>query len=345
MRVRCGAGNPACAWNTEGIRPKGVFVISVSGSLSGSVSDEGEFALIRRITARLSGSPELLLGPGDDGAVVSTPDGRVVASTDVMVDGRHFRRDWSTAYDVGRKAAAANLADVVAMGARPTALLVGLAAPADLAVEWAEALADGLRDEAALVGASIAGGDIVASDTLTIAVTALGDLEGREPVTRSGAVAGDSVVVFGWPGRAAAGLAALVAGRTDGRFVDAHRRPTPPYDAALNLARSGTATAMIDVSDGLLADLGHLARASNLRLEVDPALLPLADGLAEEPDALDLALTGGDDHCFVATVSAPVPSDATVIGRVLALTEGQAPGVAVVGRDAPSTGGHEHWRS
>jgi thiamine-monophosphate kinase len=313
-----------------------VFVISVS--------EEGEFALIRRITARLTGSPDLLLGPGDDGAVVAAPDGRVVASTDLMVEGRHFRRDWSTAYDIGRKAAAANLADIVAMGARPTALLVGLAAPADLPAEWADGLADGLRDEAALLGASVAGGDVVSSDTLTIAVTALGDLEGRRPVTRSGARPGDDIVVMGWPGRAAAGLAALEAGRTEGRFVEAHRRPAPPYDAALGLARAGNLTAMIDVSDGLLADLGHIALASNVLLEIEAARIPLAEGLAAEPDALDLALTGGDDHCFAATISSPT-AGAVVIGRVVALVAGQSAGTVVIGLDRPATGGHEHWRS
>jgi thiamine-monophosphate kinase len=321
-----------------------VLVIPVSGDVTGSISGEGEFALIRRITARLTGSPDVLLGPGDDAAVVAAADGRVVASTDLMVEGRHFRRDWSTAYDVGRKAAAANLADIVAMGARPTALLVGLAAPADLPIEWVDELADGLRDEASLVGASIVGGDLVACETLTIAVTALGDLEGRAPVTRSGAAAGDSVVLIGWPGRAAAGLAALEAGRLDGRFVDAHRRPTPPYDVALALARSGNVTAMIDISDGLLADTGHLARASNVQVEIDAAHIPLADGLAEEPNALDLALTGGDDHCFVATTAMPA-ADSTVIGRVVALGAGQSAGVTVIGHSPPPHGGHEHWRS
>ncbi len=105
------------------IRPKGVFVISVS--------DVGEFGAIARVVARLANGRGVLLGPGDDAAVVAVPDGRVVASTDVLVEGRHFRRDWSSAYDVGRKAAAQNLADIAAMGAIPVALLVGLACPVD----------------------------------------------------------------------------------------------------------------------------------------------------------------------------------------------------------------------
>ena len=122
--------------------------------------DVGEFGLIAQVIARLGTSPSVLLGPGDDAAVVAAPDGRVVATTDVLVEGVHFRHDWSTGYDVGRKAAAANLADVAAMGARGTALLVGLAAPAELPVQWALDLADGLRDEAAVVGAVVVGGDV-----------------------------------------------------------------------------------------------------------------------------------------------------------------------------------------
>src|SRR5262245_44528001 len=126
----------------------------------------GEFALIDRITARLgtqSRDGVVLLGPGDDGAIVAVSDGRVVASTDVLVDGRHFRSDWSSAVDVGHRAAAANLADIAAMGARPTALLVALCTPPDLDVRWAEGLADGLGAEAALAGAAVVGGDISAS--------------------------------------------------------------------------------------------------------------------------------------------------------------------------------------
>jgi len=124
-----------------------------------------------------------------------------------------------------------------------------------LPVEWADRLADGLRDECALVGATVAGGDIVRSDTLTIAVTALGDLEGRPPVTRAGARPGDLVMLIGWPGRAAAGLALLTAGDSGDPLADAHRRPRPDYAAALALAGAGAVTSMIDVSDGLLADL------------------------------------------------------------------------------------------
>jgi len=255
--------------------------------------------------------------------VVAAPDGRVVATTDVLVEGVHFRRDWSTAYDVGRKAAAANLADVAAMGGTGTALLVGLAAPADLPVEWAEGLADGLRDEAAVVGAAVVGGDVVRSDVLVVSVTALGDLAGRAPVTRGGARPGDVVVVAGSLGDSARGLALLQSGESEGPLVDAHRRPSPPYALGPALALAG-ATAMCDVSDGLLADVGHIAEASGVAIDVDAA--------DEE------SLTGGEDHALVATLpaGAAVPAGCRVIGRVL---EGQ--GVTVAGH--PQTGGWDHF--
>jgi thiamine-monophosphate kinase len=312
------------------------------------VSDEGEFALIARIIGRLGAAPDLVVGPGDDAAVVAAPDGRVVATTDLMVERRHFRLDWSSAYDVGRKSAASNLADVVAMGARPTAILVGLAIPPDLALEWVEGLADGLRDECAQVGALVAGGDIVRSDTVTIAVTALGDLEGRAPVTRAGARAGDRVVLAGWPGRAAAGLALLEAGHTTHPLADAHRRPQPPYPSGLALARAG-ASAMIDVSDGLVADLDHIAEASGVRIELSAAALPVDPQvvLAAEllgVDAFDWVAAGGDDHCFAATVRPDSGIDLPCIGSVVAAADGAAPSVVFLDRPRPAAGGHEHFR-
>ena len=168
------------------------------GRLSITVADLGEFGLIAAIQALLPvGSAQVVVGIGDDAAVVRAPDRRVVATTDLLVEGRHFRRDWSSAFDIGGKAAAENLADVAAMGATPTALLVGLATPGDLAVAWAEDLARGLADECERAGAAVVGGDVSGADSLMLAVTALGDLAGREPVTRSGARVGDRLAVAG----------------------------------------------------------------------------------------------------------------------------------------------------
>ncbi len=290
--------------------------------------DLGEFGLIAAVTARLPGSPAVLLGPGDDAAVVAAPDGRVVATTDVLVEGVHFRRDWSGAYDVGRKAAAANLADVAAMGGTATALLVGLAAPADLPLDWALGLADGLRDESALVGAVVVGGDTVAAPQVVVSVTALGALAGP-PVTRAGARPGDLVVVAGRLGWSAAGLRLLRQGVVDGPLVEAHRRPCPPYALGPVLAAAG-ATAMCDVSDGLVQDLGHIATASGVCIELE------ATSLADEQVTLEDVLTGGEDHALVATVPAEVPDGCRVVGRVV-----EGSGVRVDGR--PLEGGWEHW--
>src|SRR5580692_557811 len=222
------------------------------------------------------------VGIGDDAAVVGAPSGSVVAAVDLVIEGRHFRRDWSSAYDVGVKAAARSLADIAAMGAVPTALLVALAAPGTLPASWALELADGLAFEAGRAGAGVAGGDTARADSVLLSVTALGDLAGRPPVRRSGASPGDVVAVAGPLGHSAAGYALLSAGVTTARpeLIAAHRRPAPPYEAGPEAALLG-ATAMIDVSDGLLADLGHIADASAVALDIDSSSLVTAGPLSE----------------------------------------------------------------
>ena len=149
-------------------------------------------------------NPRALVGIGDDAAVLAVPDGRVVATTDFLIEGRHFRRDWAGPGDVGHKAAARSLADLAAMGAEPSALLVALAAPPGLPVSWARELAEGLAAECARAGASVIGGDTARADCVILAVTGLGDLAGRQPVLRSGAAPGDLVAVAGPLGHAAA---------------------------------------------------------------------------------------------------------------------------------------------
>ncbi len=248
------------------------------------------------------------------------------------------------------------------MGADPTAIFVGLGLPPDVTTDWLDALTDGFRDECALVGASVAGGDISRSDTVVLGVTALGDLGGRGPVTRAGARPGQVVAIAGRLGHAAAGLALLQAGRAapvagpipgerNGRsggpldeLVDAHRRPRPLYACGPAAARLG-ATAMLDVSDGLLQDLGHIAEASGVRVELDPAAFPVGPALAAAArelgaDPLEWILTGGDDHAFAAVFppNVELPDPWLVVGRV---TEGE--GVHVTGR-ADASGGWDHFR-
>ncbi|MFI2711814.1 thiamine-phosphate kinase [Micromonospora sp. NPDC018662] len=311
-----------------------------------TVAGVGEFGLIDRVTARLSYGESCLLGPGDDAALVAAPDRRVVASTDVLVEGRHFRRDWSSARDVGHRAAAANLADVAAMGATPTALLVALCMPADLDPAWAEELADGLGAEAAVVGASVVGGDMSASPTLTVAVTALGDLAGRAPVVRSGARPGDVVALAGRTGWAAAGFTVLSRGfRTPRLLVEAFRRPEVPYAAGPAAAAAG-ATAMIDVSDGLLADLGHVAAASGVAIDLSRDAFEVPRQMRDAAQALGVdayswILAGGDDHALAATfpAGAALPDGWRPVGRV---TDGAGVTVDGGGYDGPR--GWDHFR-
>jgi len=328
----------------------------------------GEFGLIQQVARPAAQGPSVLLGPGDDAAVVAAPDRRVVASTDLLVEGRHFRRDWSSGYQVGRKAAAQNLADIAAMGAQPTALLVGLSLPGDLEVSWAVALADGMADESALVDASVAGGDTTGGEQIVIAVTVLGDLAGRDPVTRSGARPGDHVAIAGELGWSAAGLALLhrrdvrdardaqdavppELAQCHAKALARHRSPEPPYAAGPAAALAG-ATAMLDVSDGLLADLRHIAVASGgVTIDLDPALFPIAEPLRDLAkylglDPLAWFLTGGEDHALAACFPAdqPLPPGWQPIGRVHpAAIPTPTPEVTVAGSPWPGAQGWEHF--
>jgi thiamine-monophosphate kinase len=310
-----------------------------------SVAELGEFGLISRVTEGRTQPPSTLLGPGDDAALVAAPDGRVLASTDVLVEGVHFRLDWSNPERVGRKAAAVNMADIAAMGAAPTALLVGLGAPSTTSAAVVAALADGLWREAASAGAGVVGGDVVSAPRLVLAVTVLGDLAGRPPVTRSGARPGDVLAVAGRLGWSAAGWALLHAGVAGPEaVVAAHRVPTPPYAAGPVAAEAG-ATAMIDVSDGLLADVGHVAAASGVAVDIRSAALPAPPELTEAAatlgaDARSWLLTGGEDHALAATFppGAALPSGWSVIGSVRA-----GGGVTVDGQPYPGAAGWDHF--
>jgi thiamine-monophosphate kinase len=317
------------------------------GDPADTVKVVGEFGVIGRVLAQAGTARAAQVGPGDDAAVLRTPDRRVIATTDVLVEGRHFRRDWSSAEDIGHKAAAANLADVAAMGGVATALLVGLACPPTTQTAWLEGVAAGLAAECAPLGAAVVGGDLVASaadsDSVVLSVTALGDLAGRAPVLRSGARPGDVVALAGRLGWSACGLAVLRRGFSSPiAVVAAHRRPTPPYAAGPGAAEAG-ATAMCDVSDGLLADLGHIAAASGVVVDLDRSAVaraclepagPLQQvGSALGTDPLAWVLTGGEDHALVATFPArnALPVGWTAIGHV---RKGRTAGVRVDGEPA-----------
>ncbi|MDX6325570.1 MAG: thiamine-monophosphate kinase [Nocardioidaceae bacterium] len=307
-----------------------------------TLSDAGEFGALGLIIPGFEQGPDVVVGPGDDAAELRTTD-RVLICTDVLVDGRHFRRDWATAQDIGHRAAAQSLSDINAMGGRATAVTVGLAAPADLEVRWLLDLAGGIAAECALVSASVVGGDLTGSDVLVISVSALGVAD--RTVLRSGARPGDVVALCGRQGWAAAGLGVLSRGfRSPRAVVDAYRRPEVPYGAGAEAAGLG-ATSMIDVSDGLVADLGHVARSSGVHIDVDGTALVVAEplqavGAALGVDPLSFVLGGGDDHPLAATFPAGVdlPDRWTVIGGV---SEGE--GVGVDGADDAGGSGWQHF--
>ncbi|GAB2968790.1 MAG TPA: thiamine-phosphate kinase [Actinotalea caeni] len=316
--------------------------------MSERVGDLDETELIARFAPLLPVGAATVLGPGDDAAVVAAPDARVVVTTDVLVEDRHFRHVWGTAVDLGHRAAAQNLADVAAMGARPTGLVVALVLPPATEVSWVLGLAEGL---AAACGpdVGVVGGDLSSGDRVVVAVTAFGSLDGADPVRRDGARPGDVLAHAGRIGWAAAGYAALEAGRAEdaglAAVVQGFLRPEPPLADGPGAATGG-ATSLIDVSDGLLRDAGRVARASGVGVDleggvlVDPVLRRAADTLGLDP--LALALTGGEDHGLLATFppGAPLPGGFRAVGRVL-----DAPGVTVDGAPPPVSGvGWDHFR-
>jgi thiamine-monophosphate kinase len=294
-----------------------------------TVSDVGERAVLARILPLLPSATSAMVGPGDDAAVMASTDGRYVVTTDLMVHGPDFRTTWTTPRELGWKAAASNLSDVAAMGATPTGLVVAIAASPTTSILALEEFARGLGDACAALapGCGVVGGDLSVSETLTIAVTAFGDLGGRPPVLRSGARAGDVVAISGDMGRAAAGLRLLFSEAVDGdgkpdaertaRLRDrapgllaAQFTPRPPVGDGVLAAVAG-ATAMLDVSDGLALDGARIAEASGVAIDFDPAALG---------DDVALALAGGEDHALLATFPAGVelPGGFRSIGAVVA---------------------------
>lgn len=314
----------------------------------GTLGSVGETGVLRRIFPRLPDAASALLGPGDDAAVIAAPDARFVVTTDTLVHGPDFRHAWSSAFQLGWKAAATNLSDVAAMGARPTALVVALVAPASTAVSWLEAFADGLREACAELapGCGVVGGDLSVSEQLTIAVTAFGDLEGRAPVLRSGARPGDRVAVCGELGLAARGLELLFARGVDAvgepdaraaaalrpefdRELDAQLTPRPPIGSGVVAALAG-ASAMMDVSDGVALDARRMAEASGVVIDLEARAV-----------GSFLALTGGEDHALLATfpADAVLPAGFRAVGRVLA----GAPELRVDGRPFEHRGGWDPY--
>jgi thiamine-monophosphate kinase len=297
-----------------------------------TIAEFGENASLARTIARLNLATAALVGPGDDSAVVAAPDARFTVTTDTMVEGHDFKLDWSSAYDLGFKAIASNVADVAAMGAKPTSLVVALICRPSTEIEWLESFADGLRDGCLALApeAAVVGGDLTIAETTVIAVTAHGDLEGREPVLRSGARVGDVVAVAGTLGKAAAGLALLQSGNADAisaydELVNFQRRPQPPIASGV-LAAKFDATSMLDLSDGLSRDAARIAKASGVTVSLNRRDLQGYEAMLEEAaraigaNAFDWVLDGGEDHSLLATFAAgsTIPREFKPIGEIIA---------------------------
>ncbi|MFJ5860354.1 thiamine-phosphate kinase [Pseudarthrobacter sp. NPDC092439] len=333
-----------------------------------TVDQLSETELLARIFPRLdlagTHTEATLLGPGDDAAIIAAPDGRTVISIDTQVQDQDFRLEWpngyrTTGFDVGWKAAAQNLSDINAMGAVATSLVVSLTLPPDTPVAWVEDLADGLVAAVRELGAgrcSVAGGDLGRGREISVTAAVLGTLDGGRPVMRSGAQPGDTVALAGTAGHAAAGLALLESDPADAKpgpsrqvFPELQSRPRPPL-AAGPAAREAGATAMMDVSDGLLRDGMRLAKAGGVVVDLDPGALsalarvlaPAAEILGTDP--MEWVLGGGEDHGLLATFPAGVqlPEGFAAIGSIQAPGRMDGPGVTIAGRPA-GTRGWDHF--
>ncbi len=304
----------------------------------------GEFDLISTITEGLAQGPTTILGPGDDAAVLR-PHGDMAISTDMLVEGVHFRRTWSTPFQLGRKAIAVNVSDVEAMGAVPISVVVALAFPPTMEPTWVKQFSDGVRDECARAGVSLVGGDLSRSEHITICVTAVGEMQGMAPVTRAGARPGDVVAVCGRFGWSSAGLTVLQRGfGSPKELVTEHLCPTVPYGQGRVAADAG-ATSMMDVSDGLLADLGHIASDSGVTINLRTDAFEITDAIARVCAATGkspwgFVLAGGEDHALVATFPAGVdlPDGWFDVGSV---ADGE--GLTVDGEPWEGSAGWDHF--
>jgi len=299
-----------------------------------TLAELGEGESLRLTIGRLIVGDNVIVGPGDDAAVVSSPDGRFVVTTDTMIEDHDFKLEWSTGFDLGFKAIASNVSDVAAMGAKPTALVVAIALPSTTPITWLQDFADGLNAglRELAPGASVVGGDLAMSEKVFISVSAHGDLEGREPVLRSGAKVGDVIAVAGTLGKAAAGLALLQRGDSSASAFDdlvgIQKRPMPPVSLGVEAAKSG-ATSMLDISDGLVKDASRIAKASQVSINLDKSALLGFEAVIEqaalrlEVSGMDWVLFGGEDHSLLATFPEgnEIPKGFKVIGRVVEQTE------------------------
>ncbi|MBY0278313.1 thiamine-phosphate kinase [Candidatus Binatia bacterium] len=304
-----------------------------------TLRDVGEHPFLARLCARIRAresarphSARLLVPPGDDCAVLAAGARPLVLTTDALVEGVHFRRGWLDARQLGCRAIAVNLSDLAAMGAEPVWTLVAIAAPADLPAQVLDEILDGCQDSSAAAGAMLVGGNLTTAPVLSITVTAGGELSGP-CLTRAGARAGDHLVVTGTLGGAAAAVAAWLAEATPrSELAERFVAPVARIAAGKALAAAG-AHAAIDVSDGLLADLGHLCAASGVGAIVERARLPRLPAVARlDATEHDFAACGGEDYELVVAC----PDD--LVARLDELTRTTDTPLTVIGRCTDAAG-------
>lgn len=281
-----------------------------------------EFELIRRYFERATEANGVVVGIGDDGAVITPAPGREqVVVIDTLVEGVHFPKKFNPA-DIGYRAVAVNLSDIAAMGATPRWMTLALSMPsADEA--WLTAFAEGLHYAAYEYGVTLIGGDTTSAPQVVVTVQITGDVETGRALRRSGARPGDEIYVTGTIGDAAAGLDGLLHGRAVKELVSRFARPSARVAYGQQLA--GIASSAIDISDGMHGDLNKLLFASGVGAEIDLACLPLSDVLHEHygPERLlSLALAGGDDYELLFTAPGPLPDPGIVpVTRIGTITE------------------------
>jgi thiamine-monophosphate kinase len=286
------------------------------------INEIGEFGLIESIKKDCITSLEgVVKGIGDDCAVFHSSSGRVLLlTTDMLVEDIHFLPNTITPYHLGRKAIAVNLSDIAAMGGRPLVALISLAIPAKTEVEKIQELYRGMREICGLYSVNIVGGDTVASpDNLIINISLIGDADEQEVLYRSGARPGDKIYLTGTVGDSSAGLSILKREISPqeslcGHFIKAHNEPEPLIKTGKVIAESRLASAMIDLSDGLLSDLGHICEESRVGAVLSKDKIPLSQELKSLAahagfDPLDFALSGGEDYVLLVTVPAAKTQD------------------------------------
>ena len=316
----------------------------------------GEFGLIRKIQQQAGSAAHLVKGIGDDCAIQHQRAGwELLTSTDLLIEGVHFNRQWINMEDLGRKAAAVNISDIAAMGGQPKSLFLGVASPTDIAVAELEMFTCGFLREIERYGATLAGGDTCRSlGPLLISVTVQGEVEAGKAICRSGAQLGDAIYVSGTLGDSALALEKLLQGEPPTPFLlERHNTPTPRVELGRYLATHQLASAMLDLSDGLLSDLVHILQSSGVGAEIELEALPLSDEFSlacqQNEQLIDLALAGGEDYELLLTSPNQELSEVAIGGLKLTRvgTVRQGSGLAIKKPDGSlyqcSRGGFDHF--